>query len=135
MISYFVTRLRHIPVTPKSEKPLSPADVLNISSYSLGFQGVLWIGVIGFNPLGAVFNAMWLIPMFLAPFILMMYSGYRRQSTGTIRTTGLRVSAANSDPGSVHALLSTVISTEAGPSVFVGEAHGRLHEKSEVFSA
>lgn len=121
MASYFVTGLRSIPVTPKSEKPLSPGDVLRISSYSLMFQGVLWIGVLGFNPLGAVFNSTWLIPMLLSPFVLMMYGGYRRRMT-TTRSESVRapVSALKADPVSVHEFLSTVVSTEvAAPPALV----------------
>ena len=136
MISYFVTRLRHIPVTPKSERPLSPTDVLNISSYSLGFQGILWAGILDINPLGAVFNAMWLVPLSLAPIVLMMYGGYGTGLTGDLQTTFPRLSASRSEPASVHQLLGTAISTdEARPSVLVDAAQERLLEKTEVFSA
>jgi cellulose synthase/poly-beta-1,6-N-acetylglucosamine synthase-like glycosyltransferase len=113
MASYFVTRLRSIPVTPKSEQPLSPGDVLRISSYSLVFQGILWAGIIEFNPLGAVFNSTWLVPMLVSPLLLMIYSGYRRNrerpsSDGKV----VPITALKADQVGVHELLSTVVSTE-----------------------
>ncbi|HEV2137813.1 MAG TPA: glycosyltransferase family 2 protein [Nitrososphaerales archaeon] len=113
MASYFITGLRSIPVTPKSEKPLSLGDVMRISSYSLMFQGILWIGLLEFNPLGTVFNSTWLIPMLLSPFVLMMYSGYGRKVRGaSLETYRVPVSALKADPVRVHELLSTVVSTE-----------------------
>jgi hypothetical protein len=113
MASYFVTRLRSIPVTPKSEKPLSPGDVLRISSYSLMFQGVLWIGVLEFNPLGAVFNSTWLVPMLISPLVLMMYGGYgRKDGRAPSESKVVLVSALKADQVSVHEFLSTVVSTE-----------------------
>ncbi|MDA4119911.1 MAG: glycosyltransferase [Thaumarchaeota archaeon] len=113
MASYFITGLRSIPVTPKSEKPLSLGDVMRISFYSLVFQGILWVGLLEFNPLGAVFNSTWLIPMLLSPFVLMMYNGYGRK-VGRAPSEFVRapVSALRADPVRVHELLSTVVSTE-----------------------
>jgi hypothetical protein len=113
MASYFVTRLRTIPVTPKSEKPLSPGDVLRISSYSLAFQGLLWVGVLEFNPLGAVFNSTWLVPMLISPLVLMMYNGYgRKAGRPSSWSKVVPVSALRADQVGVHELLSTVVSTE-----------------------
>jgi cellulose synthase/poly-beta-1,6-N-acetylglucosamine synthase-like glycosyltransferase len=113
MASYFLTGLRQIPVTPKSEKPLSPGDILLISSYSLVFQGLLWAGLIMFNPLGTVFNATWLVPMLLSPLILMMYRGMRRKGgRPAAKSGGIRLSALESDPAGVHEHLGTVVSTE-----------------------
>ena len=118
MASYFVSGLRHVPVTPKSEKPLSAFDVFGISSYSLGFQGVLWIGILSFNPLGAVFNATWLIPMALSPFILMAYGGYWKKTSGDVSARGIRVSAVEPDPAGVHLMLGSVVQTEpAAPPI------------------
>jgi cellulose synthase/poly-beta-1,6-N-acetylglucosamine synthase-like glycosyltransferase len=121
MASYFVTRLRSIPVTPKSEKPLSAGDVLRISSYSLVFQGVLWIGVLEFNPLGAVFNSTWLVPMLISPLVLMMYGGYgRKPGRSPSENKVVLVSALKADQVGVHELLSTVVSTEvAAPPTIV----------------
>ncbi|MDA4127243.1 MAG: glycosyltransferase [Thaumarchaeota archaeon] len=113
MASYFVTRLRSIPVTPKSEKPLSLGDVLRISSYSLVFQGILWIGVLEINPLGAVFNSTWLVPMLISPFVLMMYSGYARKAgRAPSDSKVVPASALKADQVGVHELLSTVVSKE-----------------------
>ncbi|MDA4119691.1 MAG: hypothetical protein OK436_03795, partial [Thaumarchaeota archaeon] len=113
MASYFITGLRSIPVTPKSEKPLSPGSVMRISSYSLMFQGILWIGLLEFNPLGAVFNSTWLIPMLLSPLVLMMYNGYgRKVGRASSEIDRAPVSALKADPVRVHDLLSTVVSTE-----------------------
>jgi hypothetical protein len=118
MASYFITGLRHVPVTPKSEKPLSATEVFGISSYSLGFQGVLWIGILSFNPLGAVFNATWLIPMALSPFILMAYGRYWKKTAADISTRGIRLSAVEPDPAGVHQILGAVVQAEpAAPPI------------------
>ena len=130
MASYFVTGLRQIPVTPKSEKPLSPGDVLRISSYSLAFQGVLWVGLLRYNPLGAVFNATWLVPMLLAPLMLIMYNGYGRQVGRAASQNAVGpISALKAEPTRVHELLGTVVPRErAAPTALIGFAHGRLQE-------
>lgn len=119
MVSYFVTGLRQVPVTPKSEKPLSPSEVLRISSYSLAFQGILWIGVLEFNPLGAVFNATWLVPMLLSPLVVMAYSGARRHAQRPRLQDARPLSALVAEPARVHELLSTLVSTQeaASPAV------------------
>jgi cellulose synthase/poly-beta-1,6-N-acetylglucosamine synthase-like glycosyltransferase len=121
MASYFVTGLRHIPVTPKSEKPLKPSDILSISRYSLAFQGVLWIGLLGFNPLGVVFNATWLVPVLLSPLVVMKFSGVRRRRPGTNSVENVRPSALRSEPGRVHDFLgSLVVPQEVAPATVVG---------------
>lgn len=135
MAAYFVTRLRHVPVTPKSERPLSPADVIRISSPSIGFQSFLWVGIVNFNPLGAIFNAMWLVPMSLSPLVLMAYGGYLNKPDRAIPLAGPRVSALKENPANVHELLgSTVGPAVTTPVVLVGEYRTRLHEKTRVFS-
>ena len=73
-LSYFLSGLRSVPVTPKSEKPLSWSEIIRISRFSLAFQGILWFGIFAYNPAGAVFNATWLVPMLLAPLILMIFN-------------------------------------------------------------
>ncbi len=109
--SYFVTGLRHIPVTPKSEKPLTRGDLVRISSYSLAYQGILWVGVISFNPLGAVFNATWLVPMLLSPFILMKFRGAGPRPAGSsIRYGGPSLSSLAADAPQVHEFLGSVVS-------------------------
>ncbi|MDE1852409.1 MAG: glycosyltransferase [Thaumarchaeota archaeon] len=122
MASYFVTGLRQIPVTPKSERPLSPSDILHISSYSLAFQGILWIGIISFNPLGAVFNAVWLVPMLLSPLVVMAFSGTRRNRLdSSMANDRVPLTALVADPQRVHELLSTLMPThEATPPVVLG---------------
>jgi cellulose synthase/poly-beta-1,6-N-acetylglucosamine synthase-like glycosyltransferase len=74
-LSYFVSGLRGVPVTPKSERPLSWSEIMRMSRFSLFFQSILWFGIFAFNPAGAVFNATWLVPMLLAPLVLMMFNG------------------------------------------------------------
>lgn len=95
---------------------------MQISSYSLMFQGILWIGLFESNPLGVVFNSTWLIPMLLSPFVLMMYNGYgRKAGTAPSEIDRAHVSALKADPALVHELLSTVVSTEeAGLKPLVG---------------
>ncbi len=75
MLSYFFTGLKTIPVTPKNEKPLSMAEVLGLSTYSLILEAVLVSGITVFNPLAAVFNMTWLVPMVLAPLVIMRFGG------------------------------------------------------------
>jgi hypothetical protein len=97
---------------------LTGTEVFAISSYSLGFQGVLWLGILSFNPLGAVFNATWLIPMALSPFILMAYGGYWKRAAGDLSTGGIMISSAWPDPNGVHRALGSVVQTEpAAPPI------------------
>ncbi len=117
MASYFVTGLRQIPVTPKSEKPLSTSDIFHVSSYSLAMQGILWWGVFQLNPLGAVFNAMWLVPMLLSPLILMQFNGIQpggREDPS--RWNGkMRPSALRADSSRVHEHLDTLSGVREAP--------------------
>ncbi len=75
MISYFITGLKTIPVTPKNEKPLSVHEVLGLSVYSFMLEGILISGILLFNPLASVFNSPWLIPMVISPLIIMRFGG------------------------------------------------------------
>lgn len=121
MASYFMTGLRHIPVTPKSEKPLKPSDILSISRYSLAFQGVLWIGLLSFNPLGIVFNATWLLPVLLSPLVVMKFSGIRGRKKAAALSDSTRPSALYSESGQVHAFLGSLVAQqEVAPPTIVG---------------
>ncbi len=75
MITYLGTRLRSIPVTPKSESPLRLGEVLYLSRYSLVLAGALMVGIVVLNPLAGVFNATWLVPMLLSPLIVWRFGG------------------------------------------------------------
>ncbi len=75
MIAYVATRLRSIPVTPKSERPLRLGEVLYLSRYSLALAGILMAGIVLFNPLAGLFNATWLVPMLLAPLVVWRFGG------------------------------------------------------------
>lgn len=75
MLAYFFTGLKTIPVTPKNEKPLSVPEVLRLSAYSLILECVLVAGITFLNPLGAVFNMTWLIPMIISPWIIVKFGG------------------------------------------------------------
>lgn len=112
MASYFMTGLRQIPVTPKSERALSQGDILRISSYSIVFQGFLWAGLVVFNPLGAVFNAVWLVPMLLAPLVLIAYNGVRQEDPSPNLRVGDSLTALTADPSRVHEYLGSLIPKE-----------------------
>ena len=74
MVSYLGTRLRTVPVTPKSEAPLTLGEVMRLSAISLSIAGILLVGIGWVNPLGGLFNATWLVPMLLSPFIVWGFS-------------------------------------------------------------
>ncbi len=82
MASYLVTRLRSIPVTPKSESPLRLREVVYLSRYSLLLAGLLMAGIVALNPLAGLFNATWLVPMLLAPLIVWRFGGPARPASG-----------------------------------------------------
>lgn len=75
MASYLSRRLRQVPVTPKSEAPLTVREVLYLARFSLLIDGVLLLGIAFVNPVGALFNATWLVPMLAAPWIILRFSG------------------------------------------------------------
>ncbi|MEM3852471.1 MAG: glycosyltransferase family 2 protein [Methanomassiliicoccales archaeon] len=75
ILAYFSGRIKNIPVTPKNEAPLSGRDVLRISSWSIVIELLLITGLIRQNPLGALYNAIWLVPMAISPLIIMKFSG------------------------------------------------------------
>jgi cellulose synthase/poly-beta-1,6-N-acetylglucosamine synthase-like glycosyltransferase len=114
MLSYFVGGLRQIPVTPKSEKPLSASEVFHISRYSLVFQGLLWAGILEFNPLAAVFNASWLVPMLLSPFVVMWFSKALASSdrNSLLGSGGLLLSAARANPSLVNQHLNALVTSQ-----------------------
>jgi cellulose synthase/poly-beta-1,6-N-acetylglucosamine synthase-like glycosyltransferase len=92
IIAYFASGLRTIPVTPKNEIPLSLGEVMRISAYSMVIEGMLWFGIVVFNPLGAVYNSIWLVPMMFSPAIIMKFGGKRSYLTDTAMTVDARVS-------------------------------------------
>jgi hypothetical protein len=73
---------------------------MRISRFSLGFQAFLWFGILAFNPAGAVFNATWLVPMLLAPLVLMMFNG--RSDPIVLRPNEAPLSSFVSDPSQVN---------------------------------
>ena len=82
MAAYVAGKLRSVPVTPKSEEALTLREVVAVSRYALVLDGALLVGSITFNPLAAVFNAVWLVPMVLAPLIILRFSGPPRPEEG-----------------------------------------------------
>ncbi len=108
MLAYISSGLRTIPVTPKSEEPLTMREILNLSKYSLAFEFVLITGIALFNPLASVFNCTWLIPMILSPLLIRHYGGYYRKGiSGVSGASDFSPSALFPDPVSVHSALST----------------------------
>ena len=107
MIVYFIGGLRTIPVTPKNEIPLSPGEVLRISAYAMVMDGILWFGIVTVNPLGAVYNSIWLVPMMLSPLIIMRFGGRKSYLTDLSTTVDSRVnpSCLFPDPAMVNTFL------------------------------
>lgn len=116
MLSYFLTGLRNIPVTPKNEKPLSYGDVLRISAYALTLESVLVTGILMYNPLAIVFNSLWLVPMVIAPGIIMKFNG--QSSYSAIESSEMLDRAPASclfpSPLGVNALLKRAYAVPAG---------------------
>ncbi|MHB8352137.1 MAG: glycosyltransferase family 2 protein [Thermoplasmata archaeon] len=107
MISYLGAGLRTIPVTPKSESPLALGEVLYLSRYSLLLAGCLMAGIVVLNPLAGVFNATWLVPMLLAPFIVWRFGGRARSASGLPVVEGWgEPSAHRMEPTSVRLALA-----------------------------
>lgn len=75
MVAYLTGPTRPVPVTPKSELSLRGRDVLYLSRYSLVIDGLVLAGLIEVNPVGALFNATWLVPMLAAPWVVYRFSG------------------------------------------------------------
>ena len=107
MLAYLSTGLRTIPVTPKSEAPLTMREIFSLSKYSMAFEIVLVTGIAMFNPLASVFNCTWLIPMLLSPLLIRHYGGYPRGvMTSVSGVSDFSPSSLFPDPVSVHSALS-----------------------------
>ena len=119
--SYALRRLRSIPVTPKNEAPLGLGEVLRIARYSLVLEGALLVGLALANPLASVFNAFWLVPMLLAPLVIVRLSGPPRPGEGplTVPARAEAVAAGEARAVAVHASLSEIRSTGRLPGAWV----------------
>ncbi len=107
MVSYFGTRLRSIPVTPKSESPLRLGEVLYLARYSLLLAGVLMVGIVVLNPLAGVFNATWLGPMLLSPLVVWRFGGAAQPTPDVPSVEGWgEPSAHRMEPTNVRLVLS-----------------------------
>ena len=113
MASYLSRRIRQIPVTPKGEAPLRPRDVLYLARYSVVLESVLMAGLVVFNPAGAFFNASWLVPMVLAPWVILRFSGGPRLAEGprSVPVGAQDVGSREPQAFVVHASLSQIRST------------------------
>ena len=108
MASYLSRRIRQVPVTPKNEAPLGLREVMGIARYSLALEGTLLIGLVLVNPLASVFNAVWLVPMMMAPIVIVRFSGPPRPGEGplSVPARSEAVGAREVRECSVHASLS-----------------------------
>ena len=111
--AYLARRIRSIPVTPKNEAPLGPGEVIRIAGYSLVLEAVLLTGSALFNPLASVFNALWLVPMLLAPWVILRYSGPPRPGEGPRSVPARAGESASREPSelAVHASLRQIRAT------------------------
>lgn len=118
MASYVMTRLRQVPVTPKGEAPIGPREVLYLARFSLALEAVLAVGLVAVNPVGAIFNATWLIPMVVAPALILRFSGPPVLSEGprSVPVGALDVPAREARAFDVHASLLQIRSTGRVPA-------------------
>ncbi len=110
MASLLSRRIRTVPVTPKNEAALPLREVLWIARYALVLEGALLAGLVFVNPLAAVFNGIWLVPMALAPLVVVRFSGAPRPGEGP-RTVPARAEDGESRTArerSVHLSLSRI---------------------------
>ncbi len=106
MVGYLLTGFRTIPVTPKSEAPLTPGEVLSLARYTLLLAGALLVGIVALNPLGGLFNATWIIPMLLSPAVVLHYSGPPERIAPFLDPNPLGPFASGvSHPADVHGFL------------------------------
>ena len=108
MASYLSRRIRQVPVTPKNEAPLRLGEVVRIARYSIILEAALIAGLVLMNPLASVFNAVWLVPMMLAPLVIVRFSGPPRPGEGPLYVPARseEVEAREIREYSVHAALS-----------------------------
>lgn len=74
ILKYLASRKLSFPVTPKSEKTLSFKETLSISRATILIMILLVIGLIWANPLGIFYNATWLLPFFISPLVIYLFS-------------------------------------------------------------
>ncbi len=119
--AYMARRIRSIPVTPKSEAPLRLREVIRIARYSLVLEGALLIGSVWINPLASVFNALWLVPMILAPLIILRFSGPPRPEEGprSVPVGADEVGSGEARAEAVHASLSRIRATGRLPGGWI----------------
>ena len=122
MASYLSRRIRQIPVTPKGEAPIGVREVVHLARYSLAFEGVLLAGLAFLNPVGALFNATWLVPMILAPSMILRFSGSPVLAEGprSVPVGAVDVPCRVQEPHIVHASLLQIRSTGRIPRLWAG---------------
>ena len=120
MASFVARRIRTIPVTPKGEAPLGVGEVVYLARYSVLLEVALLMGLIWFNPVGALFNVTWLVPMALAPAVILRYSGDADLADGprSVPIGAVDVPCRQLDPFVVHASLLQIRSTTRLPSAW-----------------
>ncbi|MFQ6080522.1 MAG: glycosyltransferase family 2 protein [Candidatus Bathyarchaeia archaeon] len=74
MAYYLLDRKRRFPVTPKNEPSLSFQDVLTITRMTLLLIVMFTLGLVFVNPLGILYNIFWLLPFYVSPFVIYIYS-------------------------------------------------------------
>jgi len=74
MASYLLDRKRRFPVTPKNEPSLSFKDVLTITRMTLLLIAMFTLGLLFISPLGVFYNISWLLPFYISPIIIYVFS-------------------------------------------------------------
>lgn len=124
MVSYLSRRIRTIPVTPKNEAVLRFREVLRISKYSLALDATLLAGLVLVNPVGAIFNGVWIVPTLLAPILILRFSGPPLPEEGprSVPIGAADVLAVEASGHAVHASLSRIRLTGRVPAAWAAAA-------------
>ncbi len=74
ILKYLANKRLTFSVTPKSEKALSFGETLSISKGTIFIVSLLIGGLVWMNPLGVFYNIMWLLPFFISPLVIYVFS-------------------------------------------------------------
>ena len=114
ILKYLVNRKLAVSVTPKSEKALSLWETVSLAKATILIMGLLTFGLVLVNPLGLIYNIIWLVPFFVSPLIIFLFSKEMRSRHNhpgigfPTATNGspARISCQFSQPEAVNALIS-----------------------------
>ncbi len=74
ILKYSVNKKLTFTVTPKSETTLSFRETISISKETILITVLLTLGLVWINPLGIFYNITWLLPFFISPLVIYLFS-------------------------------------------------------------